>query len=204
MEPDSFFSDIAIVGTMGRPQDERGGESLTPETLIIRHCAPTLAALKSSSLVCLKCVSGNLDGTLSRLAVKGVGFRFFTNAHGCHLLFVYRPWALKAILANGTVRRHLGPLGYDTDDLVQCLRMLGMRLGRYDFPHEIGFFLGYPVEDVVSFIENGGRGYAHSGMWKMYHDVDSSMRLEARFTACTRCMLAHHECGMAIEELCAG
>ena len=140
MEPDSFFSDIAIVGTMGRPQDERGGESLTPETLIIRHCAPTLAALKSSSLVCLKCVSGNLDGTLSRLAVKGVGFRFFTNAHGCHLLFVYRPWALKAILANGTVRRHLGPLGYDTDDLVQCLRMLGMRLGRYDFPHEIGFF----------------------------------------------------------------
>lgn len=204
MEPDSFFSDIAIVGTMGRPQYERGGESLTPETLIIRHCAPTLAALKSSSLVCLKCVSGNLDGTLSRLAVKGVGFRFFRNAHGCPLLFVYRPWALKAILGNGTVRRHLGPLGYDTDDLAQCLRMLGMRLARYDFPHEIGFLLGYPVEDVVSFIENGGRGFVHSGMWKMYHDVDSSMRLEAKYAACTRCMLAHHECGMAIEELCAG
>ena len=77
MEPDSFFSDIAIVGTMGRPQDERGGESLTPETLIIRHCAPTLAGLKSSSLVCLKFACGDLAGTLARLASKGVGFRFF-------------------------------------------------------------------------------------------------------------------------------
>ena len=118
---------------------------MTPETLIIRHCAPTLAGLKSSSLVCLKFACGDLAGTLARLASKGVGFRFFCNAHGCPLLFVYRPWALKQVLKDQRVKRHLSQLGYETEDLTHCLRTLGRRLERSSFPHEIGFFLGYPV-----------------------------------------------------------
>ena len=139
---------------------------MTPETLIIRHCAPTLAGLKSSSLVCLKFACGDLAGTLARLASKGVGFRFFCNAHGCPLLFVYRPWALKRILSDRRVEDHL-------------------------------------VEDVLSFIENGGRGFRHSGMWKMYHDIEGGMRLERMFSDCTRCMLDRFDTGVPIEDLCA-
>src|SRR5699024_9979090 len=40
--------------------------------------------------------------------------------------------------------------------------------GRCSFPHEIGFFLGYPYEDVVGFIENEGENYLCSGCWKVY------------------------------------
>ncbi len=176
---------------------------MTPETLIIRHCAPTLAGLKSSSLVCLKFACGDLAGTLARLASKGVGFRFFCNAHGCPLLFVYRPWALKRILSDRRVKGHLSQLGYETEDLTHCLRTLGRRLERSSFPHEIGFFLGYPVEDVLSFIEKGGRGFRHSGMWKMYHDIEGGMRLERMFSDCTRCMLDLFDTGVPIEDLCA-
>ncbi len=31
------------------------------------------------------------------------------------------------------------------------------------FPHEMGLLLGYPVEDVVGFMENNGKNYLYSG-----------------------------------------
>ena len=44
------------------------------------------------------------------------------------------------------------------------LRQLSNRLClEHDFPHEIGIFLGYPLEDVVGFIENQGKNYTCSG-----------------------------------------
>ncbi len=36
------------------------------------------------------------------------------------------------------------------------------------FPHEIGIFLGYPLADVMGFIQNRGRNYLLCGMWKVY------------------------------------
>lgn len=37
-----------------------------------------------------------------------------------------------------------------------------------DFPHEVGFFLGYPAEDVVGFIRNKGQNFKFCGRWKVY------------------------------------
>lgn len=39
-----------------------------------------------------------------------------------------------------------------------------------DFPHEIGVFLGYPLGDVVGFIENRGKNFTCCGCWKSYGD----------------------------------
>lgn len=41
-----------------------------------------------------------------------------------------------------------------------------------DFPHEIGLFLGYPLEDVQGFIENRAEGYKCVGCWKVYGDEE--------------------------------
>ena len=47
------------------------------------------------------------------------------------------------------------------------LRQLSRRLCcEADFPHEIGVFLGYPLTDVVGFIENQGRNFTCCGCWK--------------------------------------
>ena len=37
-----------------------------------------------------------------------------------------------------------------------------------DFPHEIGVFLGYPLEDVVGFIRHRGKCFTCCGCWKSY------------------------------------
>ena len=68
------------------------------EAMIVRGCAPTLANIKSSSLICLPRDCPCLDDILSRLRLKGIGFRFFKNTYGCTLLFAYRPKALKKCL----------------------------------------------------------------------------------------------------------
>ena len=49
--------------------------------------------------------------------------------------------------------------------------------GNIEFPHEIGAFLEYPVEDVRGFLENKGENYLYSGYWKVYHNVNYTEKL---------------------------
>lgn len=63
----------------------------------------------------------------------------------------------------------LGYCGYNSiEEYLTCLKE------RYKFncPHELGIFLGIPVEDVISFIENCGEKSLLSGYWKVYHNVE--------------------------------
>ena len=173
------------------------------EAMIVRGCAPTLANIKSSSLICLPRDCPCLDDILSRLRLKGIGFRFFKNTYGFTLLFAYRPKALKKCLNhNENTRSFLASIGYDTGDLVSCLRLLEKRLSKESFPHEIGFFLGYPSDDVFSFIDKEGRAYIAKGMWKIYHNAEESLALSRKFSRCTACLLSSLEKGIQIESLC--
>lgn len=45
------------------------------------------------------------------------------------------------------------------------------RRGSAGFPHELGLILGYPIEDVKGFVENGGKNFLYVGYWKVYEDV---------------------------------
>lgn len=52
------------------------------------------------------------------------------------------------------------------------------------FPHEIGVFLGYPLQDVKGFIENNGRNSKYTGLWKVYGDKAASMRMFEKYRKC--------------------
>ena len=53
-----------------------------------------------------------------------------------------------------------------------------------DFPHEIGIFLGYPLGDVIGFIDNAGKNSRCTGCWKVYCNECEAMRTFARFDKC--------------------
>ena len=53
-------------------------------------------------------------------------------------------------------------------------------------PHEIGFFLGYPYEDVMGFIEHRGRNFICFGCWKVYANPRQALRSFSRFKRCAR------------------
>ncbi len=171
--------------------------------LLIIHCAPTLMGKKCSSLVCLKNLDSPYEEELAGLRMKGLSFFFLTNRKGCPLLFLYRREKLEKIIRKAKARKMLRQDGYDTSSLEGCLRRLGKRMQEEEeFPHEIGIFLGYPVEDVKGFIENDGENFILSGPWKVYHNRKKAERTFRIYSDCTKCLLRIHEEGSAIDRLC--
>lgn len=103
------------------------------------------------------------------------------------LLFVYHAGLLEEALAHPVAHRALARLGYPVDSGLPALlaHMQGRLLQGAQFPHEIGFFLGYPPADVVGFMHHGGRGCKHSCMWKVYSDVGRAKRLCDHYRQCS-------------------
>ena len=70
-----------------------------------------------------------------------------------------------------------------------------------DFPHEIGIFLGYPLEDVKGFIADPTARTKLSGYWKVYADVDNKQKLFERFKRCTACICRKMQAGQSLTQI---
>ena len=120
---------------------------------------------------------------------------------------VYRPALLRESLRQPERRAFLQTCGYPVstgtgrflDELSR--RMRSAKAG--GFPHEIGLFLGYPLEDVTGFIAAGGAEYRCSGCWKVYGDVEQAQHLFRRYAACRKRYLAMASSGLTLGEMLA-
>ena len=135
------------------------------DELIVRHCAPTLAGLKTGTV--FGCPYSDRKELIlevrslnRRLAPKGVRVIPLRLSAGRVLLYIYRPDRLANDLASEDAAGILEEYGYCVKDSGKCVVRLSRRLHESEeFPHEIGLFLGYPAEDVRGFIENRAGGY---------------------------------------------
>ncbi|MCR5290970.1 MAG: DUF3793 family protein [Treponema sp.] len=102
------------------------------------------------------------------------------------LLFVYNRDLLTRLCSSKEAKRYLTSKGYIlTDDVQLLLAELFRRLAHNDaFPHEVGFFLGYPLEDVIAFEKTQGKGFRYSGLWKVYGDVEAARHKISKYNAC--------------------
>ena len=178
-----------------------------PEDLVVRHCAPTLAGLKTGNLFTASYRSEEeLDEEIRRLNMligsKGLRITRLRARGGRALIYVYRPGQLQSDLDRAEARQLLKQFGYTRIDQEVCVARLARRIcGSSDFPHEIGLFLGYPPEDVKGFIKYGGQGSKTSGYWKVYGDVDAANDMFRKFTKCTGVYLRCLKQGMPFEKL---
>ena len=162
------------------------------EDQIIRHCAPTLAGIKTASL--FTCPYDSKEALLDslrqfnrRFAATGLRLLPLRFSEKKALIYVYRPKKLRSDLSQDTAARLLETCGYDTDSCEKCVGCLAKKLrSQPDFPHEIGLFLGYPVEDVCGFMEKGPDLCKCTGCWKVYGDEDSAKKKFAQYKKCTR------------------
>ena len=73
------------------------------------------------------------------------------------------------LLADPRTLDFLAGEGYALGTADALLNQLADRLCcEGEFPHEIGVFLGYPLADVIGFIENRGKNFTACGYWKVY------------------------------------
>lgn len=177
------------------------------EALLIRHAAPTLAGLKTASLVNCRCDNAeNLLSTLCglnrRLGGKGVRFFPLRVWDGRALVYIYRPHKLQADLKGDHAGRLLVSRGYSCATPGRCMMQLMERLSSPgEFPHEIGLFLGYPPEDVEGFIRNKAECSKCCGHWKVYGNERRARDLFKRYNKCTQAYCAQWTAGKTLEDL---
>lgn len=161
------------------------------EESLVYHCAPTLAGLKTGSLfTCPYSSESEIRGEIryfNRMLVpKGLRILPLRYARGRALIYLYRPARLQQDFSTDGREELLRERGYTDTDATKCIIQLMNRLKcAEEFPHEIGLFLGYPIEDVKGFIENRAGHCSYTGYWKVYGDVKEAKRLFASYKKCT-------------------
>lgn len=175
------------------------------EWLLVNHCAPTLAGIKSANLFMY---SGNdakqnvlyWNNILNSFGLKLI---ILSQTNEKSLIYIYRINLLENILNNIDVQIFLKDYGYkDINDINLSLSQLSNRISYPSFPHEIGIFLDYPLEDVKMFILNKGKNYKLSGIWKVYCNEEKSMQIFENYKNCTSLFSNSFLNGEKITDLC--
>lgn len=177
------------------------------EQSLIRHCSPTLASLKTASLFtigfsCQKELNDVLRKWNKSLSDKGVAMIALRVMDSRALIYVFRKNRLRQDLSCPEIRRFLQSNGYAGTNIGAALSTLRARLTeREEFPHEIGIFLGIPVDDVVGFIRNKGRNCKCAGCWKVYCNECEAAKTFARYKKCETVYMRLWEQGRSVRQL---
>lgn len=91
------------------------------------------------------------------------------------LVLIYNPVELEKVLFRRPVQKALKQLGYEYENVDEALRHIQKQMQGAGFPHEIGFFLGYPIKDVYGFMGLCDLPVSGNGSWKIYGKVESSL-----------------------------
>ena len=162
------------------------------------------------------------------LAGSGIRLRVLIWRPCGALIYAYRPFELTCYLSDPRAARPLSDLGYDLADLDACISNLAERIAAASksaaecacaapcalaaggpcsetcicgFPHEMGYFLGYPYADVREFIRQRGENYAVLGPWKVYSNVPGALRTFERYRRCTDYFIHVYQRGHGIARL---
>lgn len=178
------------------------------EEMIVFHCSPTLAMMKPACMFSypvtdIDTMEQQLKKQNLRLNKKGIYLQVLVKRDTYWLIFVYHHALLNLRLQEEDIKAFLFQYHYVYQNLKEALSMLKEHMKEDDFPHEVGVFLGYPLADVVSFIQYEGRNYAGLGYWKVYHNPVETMQLFERFSNCVESFLAKFHEGILLENLIA-
>jgi len=150
--------------------------------LIAYNASPTIARLKPSSLMVFRSDTDRdlyfiwekyKDEIKSSLNIDC--YELKRTEKSIHVLF-YDCIKLNNVLRNSNNMAFLNRFGYS--DEMNIFELLDLLKQRYEdvCPHEIGIFLGYPILDVVDFIECPNKECLMRGYWKVYNDLEKAKK----------------------------
>lgn len=178
------------------------------ERMMANYCAPTLMGMKAGNIFSVPYEEKNrvmdLDNTYNRqLNPHGIYIEILCLCERRALIYVYRREDLWRELHRKEQKEYLESLGYEVSgDIYSVLQTLKERIGRKgEFPHEIGVFLSYPMEDIRGFIRFKGKEFKINGYWKVYGDVHKTKGLFESFSRCRKIMCEGLSQGKNLNEL---
>lgn len=177
------------------------------ERLVIEHCSPTLAGIKTGNMFSVK-IDQDTDiiqevRELNKvLRKKGLRVIPLKRTASYALIYVYRPGYLRRDLSNPKAACILAKKGYDCGKAEYCIAQLVRHLASDEgFPHEIGLFLGYPPDDVEGFMNDPCKGVQCSGCWKAYSNGEEARKTFMKYKRCTEAYRRQNRRGKPLEQL---
>lgn len=174
------------------------------EVKLALQCAPLIAGLKISNLLnILKTEVYKLKPFIESLTL--CAYPLYQTDEKVTLL-LFNKGQLENFMASPAILQLLSRRGYTNLTLGHILSRLSQRYSEYmekrgEFPHEMGVLLGYPIEDVIGFIENNGKNFLYLGYWKVYDNVPEKIRLFASYEKAKEEILRQISYGRTIEEI---
>lgn len=143
------------------------------KSMVAFGAAPTIQGKKPSSLLVFNSSGRNTVSLWKEYGEETCKFFnlecFELKSSGdCIMVLLYRKKMLEWYASNRRNQPFLGKMGYGiAENLEQKLQILKQRFETL-CPHEVGIFLGMPVEDVEGFIEHKGKNCLTCRYWKVY------------------------------------
>ena len=155
------------------------------QEMAAQQCAPVIFGIKPSNLLIIDRETAHVLKTL--IDETGLKIRCLSPHSGKQVWFLFRDTSLDMFLRKEENLRFIKSYGYHRDLTMDemlsrlCRRFQAYKRGETGFPHELGVFLGYPVEDVRGFIENNGKNYLFNGYWKVYSNEQEARKIFRRY-----------------------
>ncbi|MGV3024150.1 DUF3793 family protein [Clostridium thermobutyricum] len=149
------------------------------EKYLLFTLSPVIGGLKPSSTITLSydkkeysIWSNYKKEFLEILKLKEIVLRKGTKAE---IILIYNEENLLNCINKKDNREFLNKLGYDlTLTLEENLDILVYRYEKYHCPHELGVFLGIPIEDVIDFMECSDKKCLMCGYWKVFNNYNNA------------------------------
>lgn len=170
------------------------------ESLLANYCAPTLKQYKCANMFHLPKNDDTLITFIQQynkeFNQKGIFF-ILIEQENQYTIYVYNSKLIDYISSNA-VQEFLKSYHYP-NSFELCLQELKKRLNTKNFPHEIGVFLGYPLNDVKGFIEH--KPYYLIGDWKVYTNVNEAKKQFDLFKQAKQSMLQQIQNGYELAQI---
>jgi len=172
----------------------------------IHYLAPTLCGIKPANLFTLAesdFTQVDIKKWKKRLKNLNLNFEFFRSSEKRWTIFAYDYVWIRKLLSDSLIQAYLLGKEYSNpEDTIQTLNELIIRLQNQNgFPHEIGIFLGYPIEDVMSFEQNQGHNCKYCGYWKSYCNPEEAKKCCAEYKQCSQMCKQWFEEGHTVPQI---
>ena len=176
------------------------------ERLLAFHCSPALLGIKPSNLINISLkdfpniedIVKELNNTIS----YKVCLEILNITESRALVLVYQPSKLAKTIFKPENHQFLKSFDYPTNkNLSDYLDILKERIDNNgDFPHEIGVFLGYALDDIMEY-QKGNRNCLYVGYWKVFSNKEDKIKIFNQYTRCKNIVSRLLDKGYTLESI---
>lgn len=153
------------------------------EKFLIYNASLVISGVKPSATVTLKKGNNNLYDKWIKYGIsflKSINIEFveLRESQDALIILVYDKEELENYIFNKSNKQFLVQLGYEEENNIESyINKLKERYEKFKCPHELGVFLGFPLEDVKDFMECTNKKCLVCGYWMVYNNFNNAKEI---------------------------